>query len=304
MRSLNGGRQGYVVALLTVFVALAGCNVPNGTGGGAVADATLTPVAVPADADTATPGSAGELAPGLTAAGVVDPTRLGRAHARSLQNVSYTFRRSVTRREPNGTLILGTETVLRRAAAGDRFRYTLRFRGREQRVVDRYANGERVYERVSTAETTTYSLFGEGDDTLDPRNASFGSLTGRRDVVDLFTRFRFEVQRRVERNGTTLYRLATTEPRDVPPLRDITVRALVSERGLVREYDVSYRVVRDSETVRIDVTVRFSDVGTTRVAEPGWYDAARRTANAMATTAGRRRVPGRPSPALGSLALA
>lgn len=263
------GDRHLVLAFLAALVMLGGCSGPYDAE--PTADVTLTPVVVPDDTATATPGTAGELAPGLTDAGVVDPARLGAAHARTLDAASYTFHRNVTRRALDGTLVLGTDTVLRRTASGNRFRYTLTFSGRERRVVDRYADGTRLYERESTPNATTYRQLRVGE---DPRNASFGSLTGRRDVVNLFTRFRFEIEDRVERNGTTHYRLATTEPRDLLPLRDITVRALVSERGLVSEYDISYRVVRDDRAVRVRVTVRIGDVGTTTVAEPAWYDDA------------------------------
>lgn len=274
MRSGTGVR----CVLLAALLALGGCNAPFGAG--TPSDATLTPVAVPSDAEATGPE---ELAPGLTRAGVADPTRLGAAHARILSNASYTVHRNVTRRDEDGTLAFGTDVVLRRAAFGDRFRYILAFRGRDRRVVERYADGERIYERERAANETTYALVGAADGPLDPRDASFGALTNRRGVVDLFTRFRFEVTGRIERGGTTHYRLATPEPRDLPPLRNVTVRALVSERGLVREYSVSYLVVRDDAATRVDVTVRFSDLGTTAVAEPAWYDDARAATNGTGT---------------------
>jgi len=269
-----------------VLLVVAGCSGPLVGAGDERADGgTLTPVPVPDEVR-----GPDELAPGVTSQGVVDATRLARAHARVLANVSYTARRNVTRRTRDGRLRSGTESVVRTTADRSRFRYTLTLRRDERRVIDRYADGGRIYERERQAGATTYALLrGPDSAPLAPRDASFGDVSNRRGIANLFSRFQFAVAERVDRNGTTYYRLATPKPKAVPPAYDVTGSALVDERGFVREYELSYRIVRGGEggtqVTSVAVRVRFGDVGSTAVAEPAWYDEAVAATTGNATEA-------------------
>jgi hypothetical protein len=269
-----------------VLLVVAGCSGPLVGAGDERADGeTLTPVPVPDEVR-----GPDELAPGVTSEGVVDATRLARAHARVLANVSYTAHRNVTRRTRDGRLRSGTESVVRTTADRSRFRYTLTLRRDERRVIDRFADGGRIYERERQAGETTYALLrGPDSAPLAPRDASFGDVSNRRGIANLFSRFRFVVAERVDRNGTTNYRLATPEPQAVPPAYDVTGSALVDERGFVREYELSYRIVRGGEggtqVTSVAVRVRFGDVGSTAVAEPAWYDEAVAATTGNATEA-------------------
>lgn len=283
-RGRSPAARGRVLPLV-VLVVLAGCSGPLGAVEERTDEGTLTPAPVPE-----TDGAADEFAPGVTDDGVIDAARLAAAHDRALVNVSYILRRNVTRRAADGTLRSGTEGVLRVAATRDRFRYTLVLRRGNRRVVDRYADGRRVYEHELGPNGTTYGLVrGPDGAPLAPRNASFGAVTNSRGIADLFARFRLAVTDRVERNGTTYYRLETPEPQTVPPIEDVTVTALVSERGLVRRYDVSYRIVDgaadENGGTRVEARVRISDVGSTTVREPAWYDEARDAVAVNATGA-------------------
>lgn len=259
--------------LLVVLLATAGCSAPLGPATEAPDRSTLTPVSVPETTERTAVAS--EVAPGVTADGVRSPDRLGTAHARVLAGTSYTANRTVIRRDREGAVVGRTRTVVRVSADPGRFRYELELREGERRRVERYGDGERVYERETTTNGTRAAVVrGPDGEPLDPRTVSFGDASNRRGIVQLFVRFPFQVTDSVMRNGTTYYRLATSEPRALPPARNITATALVSERGLVRNYTITYRVQRGEQPTTVRVESRFTDVGATTVEPPAWYPAA------------------------------
>lgn len=276
-------RRAARVLLLAVLIASAGCggsgDPDDGTG------RTLTPAPLPGDA-TAAGGD--ELAPGIDRTGVYDPARLAAAHARRLANVSYTAERHVTRRRPGGTVVERIDRVVRVAADRSRYRYrvVLRRPGGD-RVVGRYADGERIYARTVTPDDTTYRLVRAPDGgPLAPREASFGRATGRRGLVRLFARLDFALAGRTRRDGRTYYRLVTEAAEgtaDRVPERGVRGTLLVGERGLVREYHLAYRTNHGGRERVVTVDVRFHGIGTTAVGRPAWYDDARRAVGTAPT---------------------
>jgi hypothetical protein len=231
---------------------------------------TVTPATVP-DAPTAEDREA-EIAPGISRTGVFDPERLTDAHAAVLANVSYTTRRVETRAYRNGSIRSRYATTVRVARGGDQFRYRLDqvVDGRDRRV-DRWMADGRGVERVrdGDGDGVSYRRLTNPDAVLPER------ATNREGLVRILTVVDLEVTGRTTRDGTTLYRLGTAgTPGDLPPLRAVSVDAVIDERGLVRSYDLSYLVDRGGTTIRVTVDVTFRSIGSTTVSRPVWYGAA------------------------------
>ena len=142
--------RGLLSLLLVVCVVLAGCN--GVFGGDTQETSTLTPAAVPTDEPTRTPLP--QLAPGLTGEGVVNASALAAAHDATLEDTSYTARRTVTYRTPNGTPVRRIESVTRVADDG-RFRITKRWNGSTSlRRVAYYHDGDRLLVATTVSPAT------------------------------------------------------------------------------------------------------------------------------------------------------
>lgn len=264
---------------VAVLLVLAGCNAP---GADPTPAASVTPAPVPDDPTTPTPS--GQLAPGVGAE-AVNAGRLASAHERTLSRSSYTVNQTQRQTFANGTVRSRYVTVARFAAAPGRFAVTLRQTDRRDgrpvtRSVRRFGDGERTYEAVTENGTTTYGQLRWPDGSLrDPRRVYPGNLTNARSIARLFSLVEMRPVDRSE-NGTVRLRSRTNV--SLPPLSNVSVTAVVSRRGVVRSYRVTYRTVRAGEPVATTVAVSYSRVGTTTVERPGWVSEAR---NATATDA-------------------
>jgi hypothetical protein len=234
----------------------------------------VTPAPVP----EATPTNEG-LAPGLEVTGVFDAGRLAAAHADALAGRSFTFIR-VDARYTDGELRQRDRSVLRYAADGERFRYDLRQTDRSEGAdttsrIRRYADGTRVYQAVTRANETSYDVLRTaGGSTSDPARVFPSNATNERGLARLFVLVDTEVTGERVAGGTRVYRVATPAPQSVPPLRNITLVANVTETGLVRDYRLRYDVVRSGRQVEVVVRTTYRDVGETTVTEPVWLERA------------------------------
>ena len=278
--------RGLLSLLLVVCVVLAGCN--GVFGGDTQETSTLTPAAVPTDEPTRTPLP--QLAPGLTGEGVVNASALAAAHHATLEDTSYTARRTVTYRTPNGTPVRRIESVTRVADDG-RFRITRRWNGSTSlRRVAYYHDGDRLL--VATTDTddaTTYRRASPG--TVVAQRSSVAAAGSRR-IETMFVAGETVVAGRTERNGTTIYRLVPATPRRPPETatgldRSVSVEARVTDRGRVRSYTLVQRLSGEGAdgAATIVVSTRYSRVGSTDVDRPAWYESA--LAATDATTANR-----------------
>lgn len=268
--------QRVVVVLMLV---LAGCGSTVGPPAGAGSEtATVTPAPVP----TGTPRAVGldTLAPGLGPDGVFDARRLAAAHADSLAGQSFTVVQR-DRRYANGTLVLGDRSVLRYAAGGHRFDYDLQQTDRRDGAnatsrIQRYADGERVFVAVGRGNETTYDVLRASDGSLyAPERVFPANATNRRGLVRLLVLIDTEVTDEWTVGGRTVYRVETTGPGALPPLRNISFVANVTETGLVQSYQLSYEVTRSTGRVHIVAGTTYRDVGTTTVTEPPWVERAK-----------------------------
>lgn len=267
------GMRSLVVALLLV---LAGCGSPAAPAPDP-GTATVTPAPVPAG--TPPPG-AEALAPGLAEDGVFDAGRLAAAHAEALAGRSFTLVRTDAR-YTDGTLRQRDRSVLRYAAGGERFRYDLdqtdrREGANETARIERYADGERVYVAVTRGNTTSYDLLRASDgSTYAPTRVFPANATNERGLARLFVLIDTEMIGEWTVDGRTVYRLRTVGSQSVPPLRNTTFEANVSETGLVRSYSLEYDVMRSGTSVRVVASTTYRALDETTVTEPPWLERAK-----------------------------
>lgn len=255
------------VAALALLVLLAGC---GGTVGSTdTAEPTVTPAPVPGtpeDGPRPTPDFVS--APGIGQTGVVNAGALVGAHATVLGRTSFTAYINSTRRLPNGTVQSRYERRIQFAAEKDRFYYVLEQMDRRgssmsRRTIERWSGGQRVVQLSTVGDRRTSRILRDTEPSRSfPENA-----TNRVDLYRLFTVVDTELVEVFERGGTTEFHLVGG-PQRVPPLRNVTLRAVVDERGVITEYTVAYTV--GPEPIRVVVSARYERIGTTRVARPHW----------------------------------
>lgn len=247
--------------------------------------------AVPASSTTAQPAAespvaataalaqenATEYPPGVSEEGITDPLELVNAHRETLENTSYTISTSATYHRPNGTLFSQTYTATRVAPGAESFsvattqtmRNATRPLGIQHYDIEVWANetdalvardfrdGNASYQRTSRASAPfepnaqwelLYAAFGSGDATL----------VGQ-----------------VERNGTTLYKIAS-QPSEGSVTNEFGYEytALVDSQGVVRTVQMTQRSTIDGRPVVVSRTVRVSELGNTTVERPSWHQEA------------------------------
>lgn len=283
-------------SLVAVLAVVAGC---AGLGITGTPTDTVTPAPVPTATPTGTPLP--QFAPGLAPSGVVGVFELSEAHASTLRRTNYTFRFEKTVRAPNGTRY-GREAGVVRVDRRGGFRARVDVSGSEARFgpeaaghVDRWSDGERYAVAVTANGSTRYGYV--PPDSYNHRRTRVATATERMFLVLAAVDTRFAG--RVERNGTTLYRVeATGVPRpdrlataeSIRDPRNVSFTALVDGRGVVREYRLSYRATDPfpDRAVVIERSVRHGRFGETAVERPTWLPEARATVDVNRTTPGER----------------
>lgn len=268
--------------LVCLLLVTAGCNT---LGGGDTGDPTptVTPAPVPAEES---------LAPGVSDEGVTNPRALADAHADVISNTSYRLTVNRTVRAANGTL--RERLSLELALATDRsYRVDTATAGPEAPVflgtppanATFWSNGSTYVRKLTRDGQTTYNTFdpveGAGTWQYWARTVPFGGeqATPRAFLRRTFGAVDTEVVGRTGANGTTVYRLrgnATAERLDaeVANPRNVSLVATVTEGGLVASLSLRYVGTMDGERVRVTRTVAYSDVGSTTVEPPPWFDRA------------------------------
>lgn len=195
---------------------------------------------------------------------MTDAGRLVDAHYAVLANTSYTVRLTSTRESTNGSVQTSYDRVLR-VAAPDRFHYllTVRDAGGERRI-ERWRAGDEAFAATTADGETTYRRLDE-----PPRP----TLVARDELTRVLELTPSQFDGTVDRNGTTLYRLAGG-PSDVSGLSNVSYVAMVDPRGLLVSYTVTYEVSERDRTRTVRVTAAFEAVGETSVERPPWYDEA------------------------------
>lgn len=269
-------------ALVALVVLLSGC---SGVGESGTTSPSLTPVPVPEVTPALSPVGDDDrwLAPGLTDRGVEQAWLLGRAHETVLANTSYTARTVETTRYANGTVRGRIRTTVR--ATPGTFHTVSTPTGTHARAypfpdaerVEVYGVDGRLHFAVTDADGTWHFSFDRADAGVPSLYVLLSSVETRTAGT-------------VTRNGTTLHRVRATELRESTgfavavgvaangfegsAVGNVSLRALVDSRGLVREYELAYTLGRDGPDLRVTRHVRYTDLGATTVERPSWYDEA------------------------------
>jgi hypothetical protein len=274
-------RTSLLYLVIVVLVAFSGCNAFNNPD-----TTTLTPAPVPTDEPTPTPVP--RLAPGLTQDGVVNASALAAAHDALLENTSFTMHRTVTYRTHSGTPVRRMTSVARVGDDG-RFLVTKRWNGTTHlRRAVYYYDGERLLVATTDAFETTYRRM-PPETATSLRSVVVGTDAER--IERLFVTTEMQVVGRTESNGSTVYRLVpgigqNQSNATVSIGRSVSVRARITDRGLVRRY--TFRQTLSGEgpdgAVVIVVWTRYTDVGSTTPERPAWYATAVSATNATEST--------------------
>jgi hypothetical protein len=269
------------LALIAVAVLLAGCPAIGPQGG-------VTPAPTPESAPEAVP-----YPPGLGPWGVGDSAGLASAHRDALNSTAYTLvstRRIVA---PNDSLRSLLSVTVRLSADRD-YRVAVRTAGTDGPLLlgrpparGAYWSNGSVYVRALTRNNeTAYNQFRPPDAFTGTwrywrSTAAFGGAGGF-DYETFRTTFGAigtELVRTSESNGTRLYHLEGDTARRSEfakvgsgPVRNVTLRATISESGLVRQFHLQYERRVDGEWVTVTWNLTYENVGSTTVERPSWFD--------------------------------
>lgn len=250
----------------------------------------------PAVGPGSTPAPApGEYPPGVTGEGVVDARELARAHDRTIENASYTLVSNRTFRYTNGTVASGLSVRLELAA--DRSFFVTastageagpQFLGEPPATGQFWSNGT-VYVRALTREGgTTYNQFTPPDNYVGTwrywrATVPFGGQDGHaRETIDsVFGDVPTKVTGVRTVDGTAVYTLAGEgtvagefAKAGTRPVGNVTLRAEVTESGLLRRMDLAYVTFLDDQSVRVEWTLAYTGVGNTTASRPPWFERA------------------------------
>lgn len=259
-------RRAAIAGLLALTIVLAGCQF-GGTGtdvGEITDDGTVTATATPDPFEGVSPP------PGVDGNGVGDVDALMDAHAAALDGTSATvdvrFHLTVNGTAQNvslqGKTVPGSESGWMAVELPDG-------------VGTYYTEDGTTYYREIVNETARYGT--TGDVSAIPERPRFGADERIRTAVESAE---WEPAGTVERDGRTLveFRATSVDPPDVNTTGDTTVtsdgRLLVDTDGVVHHVEVSTTVDEEGGTVQYSLSVTLSDVGSTTIERPEWFENA------------------------------
>lgn len=267
-------------------MALAGCGSiavggpspePDGT--------TVTPAPIPTERPTPTPVD--QLAPGLTGNGVVDPLALAEAHESVLSVRSETVRLRRDVRYVNGELRSRRVQVTRVSANRQRFHTAITVGGSYPPFAgDRlefYSNGNLLLQATFLPDHRSFfrlplAEYREQND-VDVVISSPDAGT----VYLLFAVVETRVTARVDRPDGTRYRVRGTqlvrpgtlaEAEDVRDPRNVSLSAVIDERGVVLDFTLRYDARIGNRSVTVVSSGTHTAIGNTTVPRPPWVATA------------------------------
>lgn len=279
----------YRVCAVLVVVVLAGCagmgadTAERGDG----PSETVTPVPVPDD-DRGAVGSTG-----IDGDGVSDPAALARAHDERLSEQSYRLVSNQTVRYGNGSVKSQYRTDLRLDEERTYF-VTARTDGPDGPLLlgetpasaAFWSDGD-TYVRAFGGSEPVYNEFepspsGVGTWRFWSSTGAFDGLQSPRGVIEAtFDAVPTRIDRTRTIGGVERHRVTDAGHSDVDlpfpeadPARDVSLVAEIDRTGLVRHLELEYVGRVDGERVTVTRSVSYSEVGTTDVPRPEWYDEA------------------------------
>jgi len=300
-----------ILVVVVVLTLLAGCSAfgagdtPGGTTPTGVSTPPPTPTATPTATDTATVTSDSRGIPGVTDRRVTDSSALVAAHDATLRNTSVTAHRNLTLRYPNGTVAYQQLSTVRIDSQRDRLFADVSYSLADRLVTVTPRHGEpttgmdvwlanRTYLVEATFEpgNVTYRGTAFNESTSDTYEIYWASLagTGQRYLSKALGGPNATVGDAVTRDGTTLYSVESTNPETPPSIlstqspprgafgqpTNVSTTALVSEQSVVHRSTTTYTttVGEDDTPIQVAYTLRFTDIGSTTVERPSWYETA------------------------------
>lgn len=230
----------------------------------------------------------GDFPPGITQSGVTEPWALANAHATELTNTSYTVTETSEIRYTNGTLYTRENATVQVTAEKTLYIYNSTVRGTVQRFLGgsegtlvRYSNGSAVVRKVVQNGSTSYGVEREPNgDLAAPASVYHGTPTNDERISILFERAENVT---IDEINNTTYRLRATNfdgdylELGATSITNVTVvefTATITSDGLVREYRLTFRGTVSGHEVEGFEHIMYSDIGTTPVSRPSWYDRA------------------------------
>jgi hypothetical protein len=299
-------RNGLLAVVVALLLVLSGCNTLQGTD-----TPTASPTPVPTLQPTSTQPSGatstdtmGERTtetadpdfspPGISPDGISAPFTVASVHGDVLRNDSYTMREFSEIRYTNGTVVTSEHITANIGPDDTRYLYrrtvigtaTALLGGGNGTIVN-YANGSVVFRKTVVEGTVTgpvLVLDGDGE-PASPMAVNHGANTNR--IGTAFSRLS---NVSVTRVNDTAVRIHATEfvpdsiRFDARPIHDVSLdsfSATITTDGFVRTYRYSFEGSLDGHPVMVTRRVRYSDVGTTTVEAPPWYDEAVENATAV-----------------------
>lgn len=269
---------------LACLLVLAGCSAVPGGGGPGTETGTLTPAPIPGSG-----GSSEQLAPGLSSEGVTDPLALANAHGSELQR-PYRFHSNWTVRYRNGSVHARADQ--RTLVTTDGFRARVAVAGRPGFVTSGppttatfWSNGTVLAERIQRDGMTRYRYL-----DAETYNGGAGFYTSLRrpkpwrDHYALFTGLETRVVDEFETDGSTRYTVVGERLRDpatfgaatdVRRPGNVSLRAVVTERGVVRSLQLSYEgTLPTGERVSVTRSIVYDRANVGGLDRPSWFVAA------------------------------
>jgi hypothetical protein len=261
--------------LLTLSVVLAGC---SGWGGEGTTE-TVSPAPVPEATAEAT-----EVPPGISGRTVTNSDTLMLAHAAITGTRSHRLRSVWTARYMNGSLYASVHQRVRVSADRKRFFATFDTEGPHASVLGfrnarfaLYSDGEHLYQAVTKAGTTEYSV---GSLHLgESFHVSVSRANPRWRLAVLIGALNPRLAEPPSEGTNGSFRLVSSER--APPWefalevagktpRNVSFEMLVTEDGLVTSYRLAYSAFVEGGRIRVVRTVEYTDIGQTSVSRPSW----------------------------------
>ncbi|MFB6075464.1 MAG: hypothetical protein ABEJ89_10670 [Haloarculaceae archaeon] len=248
-----------LVLLVAALALLSGCGGFGGSGD-AGPTPTVTPVPPPEPTAPIVPGVYDD---------AVNGTAVVAAHHAALANRSFTLRRTLETRA-DGAVRYRQVADFRVGAGGVPLAASQNFSFRSGGVAT-YAiwyDGNRTAIRQRAVDGTVTLDSYAGPPPVDP--------TGRDLLSSLFASFEVydvtPVEGGARLGGAVTRPAAIPQPSSVGSLHNVTMTALVDERGVVERVAIGYDTTYRDTPIHVRFTMRVSRIGSTSVATPGWTE--------------------------------
>lgn len=281
------------------LLVLAGCG-GSGPFVDGPSDGSGDPGATPTVSPAPLPDATAEFPPGVSRRGVVVPDRLARAHETTIANTSYTVRSNRTVAYANGSVrsSLVVEVALARnrtflATAATAGPGAPVFLGVPPARATFWSNGSVYVRRFTAGGETTYNQYDPGQQFAGTwrywtRTVPFGGRSGRPGsfYAGTFGAVPTRVAGRTTSGNASLVRLAGEGTRgsvqgtpldgggSLDAVRNVSLRATVGPRGVVRSLTLDYDATADGRPVHVRWTVHYRAIGETTARRPPWFDRA------------------------------